>query len=484
MGLRFLGADRTAQAQYLPPPPAAVEVGPNTTAPAPNYVWSPGYWYWYDNRYVWRPGYWVAPQPDWIWMPPQYTYTPGGYLFVPGYWDYTVANRGMVFAPVYMPPMVYAQPAFVFTPSIVISSGVMFNNFFARPSWGFYYFGDYYAPGYAQSGFVFSLSLAFGSNRVAYDPIFSHYAAFNAGWAARARADYAYRVAHVEARPYRTYLEQQAAINRGIVRNEIMGQRLSEVATARASMMNSRAEMVGARASMAEARLERVSNVERAAIAQRAQSLQQVRTQRLQNETAMVQSRANQIARGPRPAAPWRKSELPPAPIRSKRGPRPAPAWRRSAPPPAPRRWLCPARRLPPNRLAIMETRPPWRAVAATPSPLHPRTLSRIISIRPRPPPRPIPSPPRPITRPRRQPRRDRPPVSPARRRRSRARRVPRPRPWRHAPPSRKVISGKTEPIAGAGGVGLIHHRDTEDTEFRRLGLDPAYPAVFSVPLW
>ena len=54
-------------------------------------------------NYAWRPGFWGAVQPNWIWMPAHYVWTPSGYLFVGGYWDLPVANRGLMFAPVYYP---------------------------------------------------------------------------------------------------------------------------------------------------------------------------------------------------------------------------------------------------------------------------------------------------------------------------------------------------------------------------------------------
>ena len=98
-----------SQATYMPPPPRSLEAGPNSPQPGPNVGWTPGYWSWKGGGYAWRPGFWAAVQPNWIWMPPHYVWTPSGYLFVPGYWDLPVANRGLMFAPVYYPQPVYAQ---------------------------------------------------------------------------------------------------------------------------------------------------------------------------------------------------------------------------------------------------------------------------------------------------------------------------------------------------------------------------------------
>ncbi len=134
----------------MPPPPASLEAGPNTPQPSPNVAWTPGYWVWRGSSYAWRPGFWAAVQPNWIWMPPHYVWTPSGYLFVAGYWDLPVANRGLMFAPVYYPQPVYAQPGFAFTPSISIVGSAVTANLFVPASTNQYLFGNYYAQNYRQ----------------------------------------------------------------------------------------------------------------------------------------------------------------------------------------------------------------------------------------------------------------------------------------------------------------------------------------------
>src|SRR5208337_1275645 len=117
-----------AQAAYLPPPPASLETGPNGPAPSANVFWSPGSWYWQENRYVWRPGFWAAVQPSWVWIPAHFVWTPGGYLFVQpnyshycfgDYYDRTFVSVGIVpwfsFTFVSGPGRpVYNDPLFVF----------------------------------------------------------------------------------------------------------------------------------------------------------------------------------------------------------------------------------------------------------------------------------------------------------------------------------------------------------------------------------
>src|SRR5262249_26829045 len=118
------------QVQYLPVPPASLEAGPSSPAPAAGAVWSPGYWLWQDNRYAWRPGFWVDFQPDWVWVPAHYTWSPSGYLFVDGYWDRPITQRGTPFAPVYFSQPVYQQPQFVYTPTVGLLASALVSSLF------------------------------------------------------------------------------------------------------------------------------------------------------------------------------------------------------------------------------------------------------------------------------------------------------------------------------------------------------------------
>src|SRR5262249_11354998 len=122
----------------------------------------------------WRPGYWTVCRPNWIWMPAHYVWTPGGYLFVDGYWDYTLPQRGCLFAPVYFAQPIYAQPAFVFTPRFVFNVGLFNDCFVVRPSYCHYYLGDYYGVSYANIGFSPWCSITIG-NRPRFDPLFTYY---------------------------------------------------------------------------------------------------------------------------------------------------------------------------------------------------------------------------------------------------------------------------------------------------------------------
>lgn len=200
---------QAGEIEYLPEPPGTVEIGPNIAAPSVDHSWMPGCWVWYEGRYAWRPGYWVAVQPDWVWTPAHYVWTPGGYVFVDGYWDYVVSRRGVLYAPVYFEPAVYARRDFVYSPVTVINTYVFVDHLFVRPQYNHYYFGDYYDNSYRESGFFASFS--FHSGRRGYDPIYAH-----ERWTHRRDSDWDHHVQsrfdqrrdHEDFRPRRTLAAQ------------------------------------------------------------------------------------------------------------------------------------------------------------------------------------------------------------------------------------------------------------------------------------
>lgn len=166
-----------AEVEYLPKPPAPLDnAGPTTPAPSEKHVYVPGTWV-YRDRYVWRPGFWSEHRAGWVWTSAHYRWTPAGYVFIDGYWDYPLADRGMLFAPAYIPATVYMAPTYVYTPTVIVREECLYGAFFARRGYGSYYFGDYFAPSYASVGFVawsghVSASITLGGF---YDPLFSYY---------------------------------------------------------------------------------------------------------------------------------------------------------------------------------------------------------------------------------------------------------------------------------------------------------------------
>jgi hypothetical protein len=279
--------DDQEEVEYLPTPPQSLEVGPNVPAPSESHVWTPGYWTWSQEHYVWAPGYWVEYQPSWVWVPPTYVATPSGCIFVPGYWDYTLASRGLLFAPVYFPQNVYTQPNFVYTPAVTIDSYAMTDNLFCRPSYRHYYFGDYYAAAPVGVGVGVAAAAAivpwyaFQQSHTWYDPIYSHTRVVSLRndptWETRVRETYVYRTEHVDARPARTFQAQQAFVagRQGAgARPLVLARTLAQVE----------------RQENTQIRLQRVDQARRAELGQRQQALQQVREQRVRLE-AQTQAR-------------------------------------------------------------------------------------------------------------------------------------------------------------------------------------------------
>jgi len=178
-------------------------------APSSDHNWIPGSWIWHHGRYAWRPGYWVGVQTDWDWIPAHYTWAPRGYVFVDGYWDYSIERRGVLFAPVYFDPGLYARTDYHYSPSTVISLAVFSDHLFVRPQYQHYYFGDYYDANYHAAGFY--SRFAYQSSRHGYDPIYAHQRwehRQDREWEVRVNADFRHRRDHIEARPPRTLAAQ------------------------------------------------------------------------------------------------------------------------------------------------------------------------------------------------------------------------------------------------------------------------------------
>jgi hypothetical protein len=301
------GGAASSQATYLPPPPASLEAGPNSPAPSPNVAWTPGYWAWQGGAYAWRPGFWAAVQPNWIWVPARYVWTPGGFLFVPGYWDLPLANRGLLFAPVYYPQPVYVQPGFTFVPTISIVGSAVTANLFVQASTNQYLFGDFYAQNYVSVGIVPWFSFTFVSGRPAYyDPLFSYYAVVNVRqnprWVMQVRQAYVLRRENVALRPPRTYVEQTRLIERNVTINRDIT--VIDHRTVAMPVHRLAADPIAGR----NLKLVRVNESERQQWHQRAQQLHEVRAERLQQERA--------AARGGVASRP-RTMNLPHSPIAS-----------------------------------------------------------------------------------------------------------------------------------------------------------------------
>ena len=158
---------------YHEMPPESLEAGPNRPAPGDGYFWAPGCWTWHDTGHRWRPGYWMPYDADRVWVAAQWVWTPRGCLFVPGYWDYRVTCRGHLFAPVRFHASVIQRPHFRFTPWCVLDCRSLLVHLWIRPSYGHYYFGDYYGTRAVALDFVPWCHWHGHSRR--WDPILTHF---------------------------------------------------------------------------------------------------------------------------------------------------------------------------------------------------------------------------------------------------------------------------------------------------------------------
>jgi len=135
-------AAQQVQQSLLPTPPATLEQGPSSPAPADGHLWTPGCWQWQGSRYAWQSGFWYAAQPDWVWMPNHYCYTPKGAVYVCGYWDHPLARRGSVYAPVFWRAG-YPSGTAVYRPRTVINTNRLIAHLIVDHHHGGYYYGNH-----------------------------------------------------------------------------------------------------------------------------------------------------------------------------------------------------------------------------------------------------------------------------------------------------------------------------------------------------
>jgi hypothetical protein len=77
------------------PPPLPAEEQP--TLSEDGYLWTPGYWYWREQRYIWMPGAWARPpQVGFLWTPAYWSSAGTTFVFHPGHWGTTVGYYGGV----------------------------------------------------------------------------------------------------------------------------------------------------------------------------------------------------------------------------------------------------------------------------------------------------------------------------------------------------------------------------------------------------
>ncbi|HEV3196807.1 MAG TPA: hypothetical protein VGZ73_02845 [Bryobacteraceae bacterium] len=230
---------KAREIEYLPEPPEAVNADPDGEAPSEDQTWIPGVRVWNQNRYTSRPGYWAKMQTNWDWIPAHYVWSPRGYVFVDGYWDYSVGRRGVLFAPVSFDAGVYTQPGFTYSPVNVINTATIIGNLFLRPSYGHYYFGDYYAANYDGLGFYPSYSF---HNHFGYDPFYAQQRWQNRQdreWEQNVATQFRNRRDNEDARPPRTLAAQNELVKSGTSKDEgfVVARPLSQLTKSQDSSM-------------------------------------------------------------------------------------------------------------------------------------------------------------------------------------------------------------------------------------------------------
>ncbi|MCA9242202.1 MAG: hypothetical protein KDA37_18450, partial [Planctomycetales bacterium] len=104
-----------------------------------------------------------------------YCYTPRGAVYVRGYWDYPLAQRGLLYAPVYWGSGYYNTARITYRPASAILVSGLLGSLYIHANYGYYY-GE---PGYYNRyrGFNPWCSAYTGySNRSGYDPLLAYYA--------------------------------------------------------------------------------------------------------------------------------------------------------------------------------------------------------------------------------------------------------------------------------------------------------------------
>jgi hypothetical protein len=277
-----------------------VNADPDGDAPSDNQTWIPGVQVWNQNGYSVRPGYWAKMQTDWEWIPAHYVSTPRGYVFVDGYWDYAVKRRGMLFAPVSFDSGVYAQSGFSYSPINVINTAALIGYLFVRPSYGHYYFGDYYAANYEGMGFYPPYAF---HNHQGYDPFFAQQRWQNrndGAWQQSQETEFRNRRNNEEARPPRTLAAQAKLATSGKSKDEgiLVATPLSELAKSKEHPM----------------KLEAVSKSDKELHGQSAKAVDNHRAERQKLEASTPGAGAKESSDKPAPA----KAKLPASPIVAK----------------------------------------------------------------------------------------------------------------------------------------------------------------------
>lgn len=199
---------------YQPAPPKSQERGPSSEAPSENYFYVPGNWVYGEGNYKWSPGYWAPNQNAWVWVPARYSSARNGYIYSDGYWDYTLEQRGQLFAPVRFQGQRQRQANFRYTPAAVVNTdSQLFLHLFVDTKQGQYLFGDFYDEKYAHAGVrAWFECRDWGRG---HDPLFRYYQWVHGGQYLQTLQGWnKYFLLHPEYRPRHTLADQLAFAER------------------------------------------------------------------------------------------------------------------------------------------------------------------------------------------------------------------------------------------------------------------------------
>jgi hypothetical protein len=168
----------------------------------------------------------------------------------------------------------------------VINPAVFASHLFLRPSYGHYYFGDYYGSNYSSNGF--SPWFSFFSSGSGYDPFYAHQHWQHRNddqWNRKVQADFTHRRDHEDARPPRTFAAQRQLRGNGRPEQNmesVIAQQLEQFRKAKESSI----------------RFQQVDNDDRQQFGRRGQEVQKHRQQRQELEAKTVDSTAEPSVRG------------------------------------------------------------------------------------------------------------------------------------------------------------------------------------------
>ncbi len=128
--------------EQAPPTPIEEETG---QSPEEDYFWAKGHWT-FDKEtqeYQWSNGRWERLDPNWILVPAHYSWRPGGYVLIPAYWDWTLEERGIPYASIFVPKS--NRSHVVYEPTIAIDPSIVTRRaFFWYPNYSYFFAHDNY----------------------------------------------------------------------------------------------------------------------------------------------------------------------------------------------------------------------------------------------------------------------------------------------------------------------------------------------------